>query len=270
MKRWMFGILALGFAFPLPACAGAWVQPEGQLQIIRNFTFYSTGEAFDGKGRRADNPGFRKGEFNPYAEYGASEDWTLGTSLFFQYLEQDNAEGGALSNRGLGEMEWFARYQLLQEGGYALSIQPLVNLPGHYFDKNGPIAGREDWDAELALLGGYGFSWRGRDHYIDAKAAYRYRSGALADQYRLSAAAGFALDDAWQVVPELHFTGRANGTNKTLSLGGQNDYELLKAQLSFVWRFNEVYSLQFGGFRHVEGKDTGAGGGVMVALWTQW
>lgn len=269
-KRWLHLPLTLLGAWPCICHAGAWVQPAGHFQLIHNVVFYSTGESFAPDGHRRDDPGFRKLEVNPYLEYGASDDWTLGTSFFFQYLEQDDAKGGSLSNRGLGEMEWFARYQLLREHGYALAIQPLVNLPGHYFDKRGPIAGREDWDAELAALSGYGFSWRGRHHYVDAKAAYRYRSGPLRDQYRLSAVAGLQLDDDWQVMPELHFTGRAQGGANVLSLGGQNDYELLKAQLSLVWRFNEHYALQLGGFRHIAGKDTGAGGGAMVAVWTQW
>ncbi len=269
MRR-LLRVLAAVFLIPSYAYAGAWLQRPGETLFIQNAVFYATGEAFDASGRRVSDPGFRKFEYNPYMEYGVNADWTLGASLFFQYLEQDNAQSGVLSNQGLGESELFARYKLLEEKGYALALQPSVTLPGHYFSSDGPVAGREDWDAELTALAGYGFSLFGRDHYIEGKAAYRHRSGILDDQYRLSAGMGIGISEGWRIAPELSWTGRTQGGGSAVSIAGQNDYELVKAQLSVVWEFSDRCAVQFGGYRHVSGEDTGAGGGVLLALWRRW
>lgn len=250
--------------------AGAWVQPQGQALYIQNAYFYAAGEAFAPSGQRIDDAGFRKYEFNPYLEYGLSDDVTLGASLLLHYLEQDNASGGLLSNHGLGQAELFARYQLVHDDGLALAVQPLVALPAAYVRSDGPVAGREAWDAEMAFLAGYGFSLWGLHHYVDTAWAYRHRGGSAGDQYRVTAAAGLSVHERWRLVPEIAWTGRAEGAGNLRSVSGQNDYELMRAQLSVQWELTERYTLQLGGFRHVRGEDTGAGGGVMAALWMRW
>lgn len=270
MGRWPFFLLAL-ILLPSVADAGAWVQPSGHGQLIHTSSLYWTGESFDAHGARQENPGFRKFETNPYFEYGLNEKWTLGTSVFLHYLYQEEAAyGEAYSNYGAGNSEAFARYQILQENGFVLAAQPLVALPAHYRQKEAPTAGRPNWDGELALLAGYGFTWRGLDHYVDAKAAYRHRLGVLQDQWRFSATLGLGLTSSLQLIPELNWTQRLREGEGAISVAGQNDYDLLKAQLSLVWKVNERHALQLGGFRHMAGKDTGAGGGLFIALWTQW
>ncbi len=270
MRR-RFGFLAtlLIFFDAAPSHAGAWGQPEGQSLLISNSVYYTTGEAFDARGERVEAQGFRKYELNPYLEYGLDGTWTLGASAFLHALEQEQGAFTA-TNSGIGDIELFARRLLVQQDRYVISIQPLLMLPGHYTQEEGPVAGRGAWDAELAVLGGYGFDWQDRNHYLDMKAAYRHRSGVLSDQYRLSAGLGLNVAEALTLLPEVHFTAPARKGDPLASLSGQNDYTLLKAQLSVVWQFNERYALQLGGFRHVAGEDTGAGGGVMVAVWTRW
>lgn len=271
MRCWRSLLLPALLSF-LPvkgAHAGAWTQPEGQGQYIQNIVFYSTGEAFDGAGHRAQDAGFRKLELNPYLEYGVTDRWTVGLSAFLHYLEQDAAAGGVAANIGLGETEVFARYRLYEHQGFVLSAQPLLKLPSHYRDR-APVAGRTQWDGEAALFGGYGFSAMGQHHYLDTKLAWRARSGALHDQFRASLAFGMGITDSLQLLPELYWTGRAQGGNAAFSVSGQNDYELLKGQLSLVWHLDERYAVQFGAFRHIAGEDTGAGGGVFTAFWTRW
>lgn len=252
------------------ALAGAWTQPEGRRQLIQNVVFYSTSDAFNASGDRVDVPRFSKFEINPYYEVGMSDATTLGISGFVQYLRQKEQSEGKADNLGIGETELFVRQRLYAGQGFAFAVQPLLKLPSHYRSDNAPVAGRANWDAELALLGGYGFSWLGQSHYIDLKAGYRYRSERLEDQWRASAALGVGVTPRVRLVPELHWTGRVRSGGTVDSLSGQNDYDLLKAQISAVYSFSEEYGVQVGAFRHLAGEDTGAGGGVMVALWRQW
>ncbi len=252
------------------AFAGAWTQPEGRRQLIQNLVFYSTSEAFNAVGDRVDVPRFSKFEINPYYEVGMSDATTLGISGFVQYLRQNEPREGKADNLGIGETELFVRQRLYAGQGFSFAVQPLLKLPSHYRSDNAPVAGRANWDAELAMLGGYGFSWLGQSHYVDMKAGYRYRSERLEDQWRASAALGLGLASGIRLVPELHWTGRVHSGGAVDSLSGQNDHDLLKAQISVVYSFSEQYGAQVGMFRHVAGEDTGAGGGVLVALWRQW
>lgn len=269
MKRLL--LAAALFCIPHEAQAGAWTQPAGRALLIQSSTYYSTREAFDAAGDRAGVPRFSKYELNPYGEYGWSDDLTLGFSAFLQYLEQETASGGGvLHNTGLGETELFVRTKLYDRNGMALSLQPLVTLPSRY-RHDAPVAGRANWDGELALLGGYGFDALGRHHYFDAKAGYRYRSGVPEDQWRASAALGIGVSADCTLLAETEWHGRTRGSAASaFSVSGQNDYRLRKAQFSAVYRIDERYAVQFGGFRHLAGENTGAGGGAFFALRMGW
>ncbi len=268
LRVFVCGVLGL---LPYNAFAGAWTLPEGEGQTIVTASFYHTREAFNAQGERGRAPLFQKYELNPYTEYGLTDGLTVGVSAFAQSLKQEMQPGGPIATtEGLGETELFARWRLWEADGGIVSVQPLLKLPSAYLQAGNPRAGRTAWDAELALQGGYGFDAYGQHHYLDTRIAYRYRSDALGDQLRASARLGLGIKHDLTLLSELEYTGRAQGGGNVLSIAGQNDYTLWRAQMSVVWAFADRYALQLGAFQHIAGEDTGAGGGVLVALWRRW
>ena len=267
-KYWLAPVLAL-FAMTEFAHAAAWTLPQDKSQMITNVVFYRTDEIFSPSGHRNDIPAFQKWEVNPYYEYGYRDDLTLGLSPFFHYLRQEQPGRGTDTNLGMAETEAFARYRFFERGHTVLSVQPLIKLPSLYTNDD-PKAGRSQMDAELAVLGGYTFEWMGKEHFTEAKAAYRHRFGELDDQYKFDATVGFTLTPDWQLMPKMFLVRDAGKHTSQTSVSGQSDYDLSKLQLSAVYHLDEAYAVEFGGFRHMDGENTGAGGGVLASFWVNW
>ncbi len=263
--------LCTGF-LPSFAWAGAWTQPEGKSQLITNFSFYKTTEKFsEDDGERQATPRFTKYEINPYYEYGWRDGITLGGSTFLQRLRQRGEDGQTEDNEGIGETELFARFRVWEDGPAIVSVQPLIKLPPVYRDGDGPKAGRREHDVELSLLGGYGFSWLGQDHYLGLRGGYRRRFGLIGDQWKFDAELGLRYDEHWMLRPQLSVTGKGDDADlQFFSVSGQNNYDLTRLQLVANYRISERYTVEFGGFKHIGGDNTGAGGGVMTSLWITW
>jgi hypothetical protein len=269
-SRWS-GVAVCSLFFPCAAFSGAWVQPEGATRFILNASAYSASEAFDAAGRRGAVGEFSKYEINPYLEYGLSPAWTVGGSVFLNRVAQENPGGGESDNYGLGESEIFFRSRLYERDGVVVSAQPLLRFSPLYRGGGEPSAARSGWDGELGLLAGYGFDAYGQHHYLDGKLGYRYRSGAPGDQFRVQAAAGLGVSETVTVLTEAAWTGEAETLPaNSVSLSGQNDYSLLRGQVSALWAYDERHTAQLGVFRHLRGEETGAGGGVLLAWWTRW
>jgi hypothetical protein len=259
-------IAILGYS--MAGSANPWLQKPGHGIAILAYTQYETSHYFSANGDRTSQPRFAKRELNPYIEYGWSDDWTLGGSLFLQHLEQVDASGTTQENWGLGNSELFARRHLWSGDKASFSADALLALPATYEIDAEPRAGRNDYDIAFALNGGTGYHLLGRDHFAAVRAMYRHRLGLLQDQVQLEARTGFSVGDDWMIMPELLWTLPVQGVSAvTRSVAGQNDYRLLKGQLSAVYALDEHNRLQAGLFRHLDGADTGGGGGVLLSVW---
>lgn len=49
-----------------------------------------------------------------------------------------------------------------------------------------------------------------------------------------------------------------------------DDFDLMKLQLSAVYKVNPHLSIQLGAFSHVDGNNVGAGDGALVAVWKRF
>lgn len=255
---------------PAVCQANPWLRPEGEIFAALTSVYYSTDEYITPAGDTVDQPTFTKYELNPYVEYGLTDDWTVGASLFLHALEQESP-GGDLDNYGLGQTELFVRHSLWKEGRIAASVEPFLALPASYEESGQPRAGREDSDLGLALNGGYGFPLFGREHFVQGRAAYKHRYGPQDDQFQLDAKLGLRVAEGWMIMPEAQWTLPTGDTSGGgFSNAGTNDYELLKLQLSAVYDVSETTSLQVGAFTHADGENTGAGGGGLLSLWRRF
>jgi protein XagA len=277
--------IAIGIAcvllFAHHAFAGSWTLPEGEKQLILTTRFYATVNYFDGQGNlQAKRGRYRKREVQQYGEYGLSDVWTLGANVAYSSAkdvtradafalgDDPAASDRSISISGLNRAELFARYQLYRDDVYAFAVQPLVALPPWYVRNQPDGIPADPMEAELAVLGGRNFSLFGQSHYADFATAYRVRGQSLNDQLRFHAAIGLNLNERWTLLPEFDHTQNLGGiTFATTTITGQNDYDLSKAQLSVLYHLSSRFSLQGGAFSHVDGRNTGAGGGGLLSVW---
>lgn len=259
-------------ALAAPASAGPWLQPKGQGQLINTALYYSTDYYYDNQRQRRPQPRFTKWQLNPYAEYGLTDRVTVGVNAFLDsVMTEAPAAGMQGDNTGLSDTEFFTRFRLAQWEGGVLSAQPLIKLPSLYATGGLPRSGTEEFDAELRLMAGHGVSLWGQSHYSALEVAYRSRFGEPGDQFRADFTLGVRPDGQWLLLPQLFTTWRIDAPAAAgFTQSGQDDYDLVKAQFSAVYQLTDEWALQAGGFQHLYARNTGAGGGALVALWKRF
>lgn len=262
------------FILPLKAFAGAWTQAEDGLLYVNTLAFYTSDAYLDLDGNKTSQPNFNKAESNHYIEYGWQDEWTIGANLFLQYLQQESTTTSGsvtythwVDNAGIGDTELFTRYRLKQGAHYVLSLQPLIKLPSYYTKDPLPKGGSDSFDAELSLQAGYSFELWDNHHYLDTRIGYRHRfDNALRDQWKLDIKAGISIAPQWQFIPAIYTTLSHDMPNTaTFTESGQNDYHLLKLESSVLYEYSNNLYLQFGGFAHIAGRNTGQGHGLMLS-----
>ncbi len=269
----LLSLVILCVLLPFSSHAGAWLQPQGEWQTITTALYYRTDSFYDNDRDRQPQERFSKWQLNPYGEYGFTPNVTLGFNTFVDYVSGENPDlaGDRNHNAGLADSELFARLRLWERDSAIISIQPLVKLPSLYASDSLPRSGSEDFDGELRLMGGYGFAAAGHNHYLSAEAAYRKRFGGPADQFRVDVTLGLRPAENWLILPQIFTTWRVNApSGAAFTQSGQDDYDLVKAQLSAVYEFSDNMGIQLGGFSHVRARNTGAGGGGLLALWKRF
>lgn len=269
--------------FCAPAHA-AWLREEGTWFVADSISTYRTNHFIDNAGRSRQQPTFTKWEWNGYAEYGLRDDVTLGTNLFFHRLSADYAhytptspvaQTGNDSNYGLADSEFFLRKRLWR-GEFlgrdtVFSIQPLIKLPSWYYEGGNPRGGTDNFDAELRLLVGYHFTFLEREHFSAVSIAYRKRMGDWRDQVKSEATIGLNLTDRIMFLMQNFTTQRVERSYHSINSSATvNDYDLVKTQLSIVYKLNERTHIQLGGFEHIQARNTGDGGGFLLSLWKEF
>lgn len=255
-----------------PAAAGPWTPKAGHGQLIVNVNFYETQESFDQQRQplRYDFDGrFRKRELNPYLELGLTDRLALLTNLFVSRQEFSNSFG-TLSNTGLGDSEFGLRYRLTRDGSpVVFGVQGLAKFATS--KQGGAIElANHQFDGELRATIGGSIGHASHPPFWNVDAGYRWRKGGPADEVRVDAALGLYLLPRLMALAQFGgITGMKNNdhvdafNNPTIT----PDYDLYRLTGSAVVGLAEHLRLQVGGFRHVAGRNTGEGRGLLVSAW---
>jgi hypothetical protein len=150
-----------------------------------------------------------------------------------------------------------------------VSGQFTVAVPG-YGATLDPAPGNHQEDVEGRLLVGRGAESQERHWFWDAEAAYRYRTGAPADQVRGDFTAGLDLLSRVMLLGQFYsIKGLRNGAPLTAKSNpnAQSDFDLYKAQGSFVVGIARKTRVQMGWGHTLAGRNTGRGGVYVIGLW---
>jgi hypothetical protein len=272
VQRVSFTASLITLALTASQClAAGWTQPQGKTQTILSARYYSTDQFFDNTGNSKQQNTYTKYEINPYAEYGLTDAITLGANLFLAYVSQDIPSAIKADNVGISDSEIFSRIRLYHDESSVFSLQPLIKFPSLYTRAGQPRSGGEQFDIELTAQGGRNFTVATIPAFTTVSAGYRHRFESPSDQLKLDWAVGAQVSERILLLPQISYTGRLNTPiNPAFTQSGSDDYNLLKLQLSAVYSVSEDWSAELGIFDHTSGKNTGGGGGVILALWKQF
>ncbi|MGL4240617.1 MAG: hypothetical protein ACRCTI_05835 [Beijerinckiaceae bacterium] len=256
-------ILALAFLRPSPGLAGAWLQPEGQGQIIFNPTVMVSGARFDGRGREQKTDRFVKQDSRTLVEYGLAKDVTLVLQL------SNRAEGypiaGDSQRINTAAIGGGARVALWRSDRMIVSAQVTGSMG---YERSLPALDRRFGarsEADARLLAGYSFELGGWPAFVEAQAGYRWRSGRFADEALADVTFGFRPIDRLQILLQSFNAFATQGEDASRRRSRQH-----KLQLSAVFDVTENWSVQAGLFASVAGRNALREQGVLLGLWRKF
>jgi hypothetical protein len=269
--RWVWvGVCcaALGAA----AHAGAWGDRPAHGELIMTTSLFRAWDQYGANGKRSPfgNSGrFQQIEFGDYLEVGLTKRLTLVLNLPARNL-QYNDRFSNLESGGFGDLEIGMRRRLNGLGSpWAVSGQFTVTAP-LYKATVSPAPGNHQEDLEGRFLLGRGGDWGERHWFWNGEAAYRYRTGAPADQLRGDFTAGYEVHRRCLLLGQFYsIKGLRNGQPLTENSNpnAQSDFDLYKAQGSLVVRVLWKTRIQMGWGHTLAGRNTGRGGTYVLGLW---
>ena len=267
-------LLLIGLLIPVWAArsyAGAWNQDPGHCQVIFTTSYFQTRHQFDSSGTNQPfgyGGQFHQLSFNPYTECGLTRHYAVILNLNAPLLRFGN-QFGASNSAGLGDIEVGIKRRLNSlESNWAVSAQLTAMFPAYSATRN-PAPGNHQEDAEVRFLLGRGSMWGRRKFFWDAESAYRYRSGAPADQLRADFTSGYTPVSAIMAMGQIFaIKGLRNGSPfSSTNPNAQSDFDLYKAQASVVILTGQGFRLQPGWNTAFAGRSTGSGQTVFLGLW---
>ena len=251
MKYW----LALLVMLPVNAGAGAWLQAEDQGEVMLTSGYYFAHNFFDNKGDRGDMPLYSKYETSPYAEYGLTEDITIGGGLALKRTGDDD-----INEYGADDFSVFVRSYLykgsIYEGdSFVISAQPGLYLP---VKLKGEINQQSGLSPSMKFNFGYAYD----DYFAEFILGYEYWEGIDSDRITTQSTIAYDFAEDFTYMAQLFTT---NIMSDNYSHNG--NYDLTKIQSSLLWRYDENITHQLGLSYDVSGKNTGAGYGFLYSVW---
>lgn len=156
-KKILAAIFVIIVLFSCNSFAGAWINNPKEFSVINSAYLYHYNQFQDSKGDKSDRPDFVKYEYKPYIEYGIDEDWGVIFSPSFQSVMGEyvnSTESGKDKNAAFVFSELGVKRLLYksEDGNFALSAIPSVELPGVYKDASTPFFGKNEtfWSAIIS------------------------------------------------------------------------------------------------------------------------
>lgn len=261
-------LIMLACVLPQTASAHPWPMPPGLTQVIVTESYYRTTAVFDrdrDEQEIGDGGKFAKRVTRAFVEHGALPQLTLLGKL--EYVNQDFGNAFSSSqNQGLADPEIGLRYAFAPKPGRPLRQGLTANLKLPLGRESGtPAIDNHQTDLDLRYSLAATFS-RG---YWHADVGPRLRFGAPADEFRTDLGLGFNLRPGLLLLAESFITvGLRNQDDSRTAVTSSPNYDLLVQQLSLVGQIGSRSHVQLGGFAHVWGRNTGAGHGALVSVWT--
>jgi protein XagA len=245
------------FAVPNWALAGAWTQPEGSGLLIG--TLYGwLGDGLPWGG----NPAVKQNRFDAqtYVEYGVTNEFTIfGQTALERYALSRPAEN---TYTGLDYSDLGMRAKLWSTGGWILSGEATLFLPGAY-DSHAPAqAGDTGGAAEGRLLAGYSVPLGAMAAFFDAEFGYRLRSAGPPDEWHGDVTVGLKPTSGIMVMIQEFTTVSGASTNP-----GFPSWRTTVLEASIVYALGARWSVQFGLFTSVLAVRTNTAHGATLAVW---
>ena len=259
----MWSICFVFLASPVPIWAGSWPLPPGDGQIIQTNLAVKADRGFDQNGKLSQPVQFSKFETGIFWEHGLTDTSTLVLASSFQDL-QFRAGVEQVNFSGFGETEIGLRHVLWRDGASVVAGQATVIFAGPGEAVSDADLGIGGTQYEVRVLAGRSFKLAGRDGFLDAQIARRFRAGNIPQEWRMDISAGVRPHPQWQALAQTFYVYGQSAPGLARS-----NYRL-KAQASLVYDRNHKTSYQIGGYQTVVGKNIIQEKAIFLSIWQRY
>lgn len=251
-------IVALATVFccaAAPSAASPWNRADGGV-FVANRTEYFRSATPVSDYARIDS--------DSYVEWGVTELWMAGGKAAFGTAFITDALG-ARTVSGFGESEVFVQRQL-QRGAHSATAARLAGVwSGDVTDGARPGEQAGGFDIDLRALHGRDVLLDPVKIFITAEAGYRRRRSGAADQARTEFLVGLEPSRRFLILLEAQSIVSLRNND-----AGFDDFDLLKAQGSLVWRAGKRWSVT-GGYRtEFAARNIEPGDAFTLGFWTEF
>jgi hypothetical protein len=269
---WLIRLTAAVSVLSVPALGGAWNDAPAHGELIMTASMLKSWDEYGANGARSPfgyGGRFQQVQFGNYLELGLPKKLTLVLNLPISSLEYSDQYNRQQCGT-LGDLEIGLRRRLNRIASpWAISGQLTVSAPAYSANEH-PAPGNHQEDLEGRLLVGRGSELGERHWFWDAEAAYRYRTGAPADQLRGDFTAGVDVFRRLMVMGQFFsIKGLRNGqpVADIQNPNAQSDFDLYKAQGSLVIGITHKTRLQTGWGKTLAGRNVGRGETYVLGFW---
>jgi hypothetical protein len=242
----------------------AYIGYPNELDILPSYSTYSTDHFWNRQGKRRPTYNhFHRQSWLLYAEYALNNCNSF--SLNGGYSQVEESLNG--HSRGFEDAELGWKHLLYEGKTSALTSQLIGIIPCG--DKKSSIRYGQ-WGFQANLLYSDIFSLFNRFGWYDLGLGYRFYNGFPSDQIRADASVGFDLTSRLFLIGSSHLEyGLFNGSSQHNfnHVVFHPNYRLLKVNLECVVKICSHCYGSIGAFKHVWGRNVGAGGGFFGGTW---
>lgn len=258
--------IVLGSFHPKAAYAGAWPSDPGTGQIISTTSYNQTSRAYDDKWKLSKSVTFSKVDNQFYWEHGLTKKLTFVGQTVLQDVDYTSRDGRAKIT-GFGTSLLGVRHQVYSGGPYVAAGQVSVLVAGKGENIADADLGRGGNGVEIRGLIGRNFKALNRSGFVDAQAAWIYRTGQSPKTYKGDFTVGFDVLKETQILGQAFYTQTGE---QVLGIDRVEPNKSLKLQASFVKHRSKKISYQTGVFRTVAGKNIIRESGVFASVWRRY
>lgn len=253
--RSTIAFIAAAMVAAAPAEASPWNREDGGVFLANRFDYFWSTTSISRYERYGSDA---------YAEFGVTPEWMLSGKLAYGTSVSESALGEAVRT-GIGEVELSIQRQIHRSAHSATALSVAGAWTERLSGGERAAFGEREADAEIRALHGRDVILQPIRIFAVGEAAYRRRFGSAADQIRADTLIG--IEPTRRLLLLLEARSQISLRNEA-PLG--DDYDLIKARSSIVWRASSRWALVAGAEKEFAARGIAPGAAIHVGLWSEF
>ncbi|MFZ5617391.1 MAG: hypothetical protein ACOZAA_08750 [Pseudomonadota bacterium] len=253
--RATIAFIAAAAVVAAPAKASPWNREDGDVFLASRFDYFWSTTPISRYERYGSDA---------YAEFGVTPQWMLSGKLAYGTSVSESALGEAVRT-GVGEAELSVQRQIHRGAHSATALSVVGAWTERLSGGERAAFGQREADVEIRVLHGRDVILQPIRIFAVGEAAYRRRFDSAADQFRADTLVG--IEPTGRLLLLLEARSQISLRNEA-PLG--DDYDLIKARSSLVWRATPRLAVVAGGEKEFAARGIAPGVAIHVGLWSEF